>query len=526
MELLFQILAAKRPYGDPYEKQFVQEVIIERLEAKGHHVIKSGPMENLIVIIPSDETGNVNKVLFSCHTDTVHHTGGPNKVIIDTNLGVCYTDDKGHECLGADDGTGVWILLKMIDAGVAGTYIFHRGEERGCIGSNWMSSDPATQEFLRKHDYAIAFDRRDMDDIITHQRSRRCCSEEFAKALAAALNAEDEDFKYKPDPTGIYTDTANYDNLIRECTNISVGYSGAHGAGEMQDLDHAKKLLAACLKIKWTALPAVRDPKRENSWGGSGRWSRQEGSGSSTSDNYGATGRTTTGYDPNATVSSSSSMPTSLQGMMRMLAMRYVDSAGKQKLTTEASRLLKDPPFSLREMLQSGISGENGIEGLDDYLMAMIKYAPEMALITLRTALVSYQYYAVTLSRDNVRDAGILGYNPTRSNYLVDNYEAGLFGILFPKEKTEQPPPTPPYRAEELDPERQKIVDMRKKRKEAKKKAKAEKKGKVKGRQFTHGRKPGTLAELKSTNDPVDPPRATIINLPVLSGPTVKNVTQ
>lgn len=501
MELLLEILSAKRPYNDPYEKEFVQRVIIDRLEAAGHTVIRSGPMENLIVILPTDG-GVVTKTIFSCHTDTVHHTGGPNKVIVDTNMEVAYTDDKGHDCLGADDGTGVWLMLKMIEADVPGTYIFHRGEERGCIGSRWMADDKPTQEFLKKYDYAIAFDRRDMDDIITHQRGRRCCSEEFALAFAKALNDLDVDFKYRPDPTGIYTDTANYDGLIKECTNISVGYQGAHGGGEMQDYGFAKKLLAALIEVDWAALPAVRSPVRIHP-----NQTTYNHTPNSSSGDYAAYGRQSRQFG-GGTGNENHVTPT-LQEMVKEMANAYTIPGGRNKVVDATVRIMGKPPLSLRELLEEALD-RDGVEGVNDYLMALVRYSPEHAVVALRTALVFFQYYSCSLRMNNVRDSGVFGFNPTRTNSLITKYKTKQYGILFEPETT-----IPPYRPSEvLTSERQQVVDARKTRKAAKKAKKAAKKKNLPGRRYTHGLSSGTLTELKNTKDPNDPPRCNVIQMP------------
>ena len=64
----------------------------------------------------------------------------------------------------------------------------------------------------------------------------------------------------EPDNTGILTDSAQFVNLIPECTNISVGYYREHGNDEHQDIDHLYKLCKACISIDWETLPIVRDP--------------------------------------------------------------------------------------------------------------------------------------------------------------------------------------------------------------------------------------------------------------------------
>ena len=535
MELLLEILAAKRPFNDPYEKEFVQKVVIERVEKLGFSTLKIGPMENIVVVVP----GGNEKVLFSCHTDTVHNKGGPQAILADANFGVAYVADQTkHDCLGADDGTGVWILLKMIEAKIPGTYVFHRGEERGCVGSGWMADDKRTQELLRAYDYAIAFDRKDRDDIITHQRSRRCCSETFATALAKALNDENIDFKYKPSPHGIYTDTANYDGLIRECTNISVGYEGAHGSGEMQDLNHAMKLLEAAKKVKWDKLPAFREAKREtysNNYSHRGGYTPPPSSG-----NYAAYGRQTAEYGGSGNATSRSVTPgATLSETLKGLAATYASMEGRNRVLDATVRLMANPPFSLREIISESMK-KGGTEEMDDYLMAMIRFHPEMALMALRSGLVYFQHYSIHLKQiHNMADAGILGYTPHRTGFLLDHYDAGQYGILFDKEK-----PTPPYKPKEqlelveTDPKKAALRASREKRKADRKARKAAKRAKkAQGRQFTHGLSPGTLRELKNTKQPDPPSKTNIVNFPAKTpelswpsldeqGPTAKNVVQ
>src|SRR3546814_16306749 len=79
--------------------------------------------------------------------------------------------------LGADDGAGLWIMLGMIAAACPGLYLFHRGEEQGCLGSRWIERH--TPELLANIDAAIAFDRAGLGDVITHQSYGRTCSAAF-----------------------------------------------------------------------------------------------------------------------------------------------------------------------------------------------------------------------------------------------------------------------------------------------------------------------------------------------------------
>jgi hypothetical protein len=157
--------------------------------------------------------------------------------------------------LGADDGTGIYIMLEMISAQVPGVYMFHRGEERGGLGSAWMAENETA--FLRTFKRAIAFDRKGKTSVITSQLGQSCCSDSFGNALAKALSAM-PGTTWNLDPTGSFTDTANYTSLIPECTNISVGYINQHTRNESQDLTFAVDLAKTMSMVNYNALPTVR----------------------------------------------------------------------------------------------------------------------------------------------------------------------------------------------------------------------------------------------------------------------------
>ena len=44
--------------------------------------------------------------------------------------------------------------------------------------------------------------------------------------------------KYKKDEGGVYTDSAEFTDIIPECTNISVGYYKEHTVNETQDIQY------------------------------------------------------------------------------------------------------------------------------------------------------------------------------------------------------------------------------------------------------------------------------------------------
>lgn len=243
---LCDMLAYCRPNGSKAERSFIGDYIVPL----GVKFDKKGNAHKIIGNVP---------VIWSCHTDTVHTKGGRQKIVYwtegkDNDMFVGTRDDQKTGCLGADDTAGVWVMIQMIKAKVPGHYIFHRGEECGGIGSRWIAKE--NTEMLKKYQFAIAFDRKDVDSIITHQSGgKKSCSDEFAKQLAELLG-----LGHKPDATGMWTDTAAYVDEIAECTNVSVGYYYAHTNTEKLNVDYLFKLRDALCKIDPTKFVAVRKP--------------------------------------------------------------------------------------------------------------------------------------------------------------------------------------------------------------------------------------------------------------------------
>jgi len=193
-----------------------------------------------------------HRTLFVAHVDTVHRDEGKNKI---AKTAERWSADGA--ALGADDGAGCAMLMHLLHAGVPGYYIFTQGEECGGIGAKFIAKH--MPGLLSEFDRAIAFDRRGIDSVITHQGAGRCCSDTFAEALSGALNRDDR-MMYLPDDTGVYTDTAEFTDVIPECTNVSVGYYHEHGEREYIDVIHFQALADAVLGFDWDALPTDRDP--------------------------------------------------------------------------------------------------------------------------------------------------------------------------------------------------------------------------------------------------------------------------
>lgn len=248
---LYSILSWKRPFDSAAEEIFARTYI-----DTAHHAVTKDAFANRHLHIPYED-GAPCKVIWSSHIDTCHHDEGYQRLSLTKDKdGLVFVGVRRGEgsCLGADDGTGVWLMLEMIRKGRPGYYLFHRGEERGCLGSRWLKDNKP--DFLRTFEAAIALDRKGFDNIITHQGGQRGCSEEFAAGIAKAIPS------YKADPTGMLTDTKQYFDLIPECTNLSVGYEDQHGPKERQYLTFALQLRKALLGVDLQALPIKRDPKR------------------------------------------------------------------------------------------------------------------------------------------------------------------------------------------------------------------------------------------------------------------------
>lgn len=265
--LLVSVLSWRRKHTSPGELAFLGwlDTQISLFGAKP----SIGPAGNRVVYINTGD-GKMAETLFSCHVDTVdsapylkegeHHQ----RVAYDANFGHLFLDPtykSNGTCLGADDGVGIWIMLRMIEAKIPGTYVFHRGEEVGGVGAHAMLKDSAA--LLRLHKRAVAFDRPNCNEVITVQGGIQCASDDFGAALAKALNDADPEFDYKVSKLGVFTDTKVYRGVIPECVNLGVGYSQQHTSNEVLDYTHALALLDACKLVEWETLPTSRKPVSE-----------------------------------------------------------------------------------------------------------------------------------------------------------------------------------------------------------------------------------------------------------------------
>lgn len=227
-----------------------------------------GHEEEVLQFLPDlekDKFGNYYKIIgsnpttmFTSHLDTADRKQKITRLYTTEDENgdeIIFTD--GSSVLGADDKAGVTVMLYMMHHKVPGLYYFFIGEERGGIGSNALSSEYDSFDYLKNIKKCISFDRRKTGSVITQQLGRECCSNEFATALCEQYS-KSGDINLTLDPTGIYTDSASFLDDISECTNVSVGYDNEHTGDELQNMTFLTKLCEASVKVDWDSLPAVR----------------------------------------------------------------------------------------------------------------------------------------------------------------------------------------------------------------------------------------------------------------------------
>lgn len=248
---MFMMHTYCRPAGSKTEAEFCREYL-DSLPG-----MTKDSVGNRILSLPNKD-GSPSRILWSSHTDTVHSKDGMQRLAYGAGL-LSLSSNATSSCLGADCTVGVWMMRQMILRNVPGLYIFHAAEEVGGVGSRHIATK--TPQLLDGIDYAIALDRRDTCSVITHQGSR-CASDEFGTALARQLTTKTMTFKL--DTGGTFTDTANYTEIVPECTNLSVGYFNAHTSAEYLDVTFAQGLLERLCMIDPTTLPVQRIPGEDD----------------------------------------------------------------------------------------------------------------------------------------------------------------------------------------------------------------------------------------------------------------------
>lgn len=245
-----------------FDPKNVRETFLSLVQETYPH----GHEEEVVMFLPKglskDSYGNYYKVIgksdtvFTCHLDTASRTKSGVVLVSYEKDGeeIIITDQ--NSILGADDKAGVTILMYMMAHNIPGVYWFFIGEERGGIGSGKVAGDFESYDFMKGKKKVVSFDRRNYYSVITKQMGVECCSNEFAKSLCDELNKSG--LSLGLDPTGVFTDSANFIDLVPECTNVSVGYFNEHTHDEMQNITYLEKLAKACISVDWDNLVIKR----------------------------------------------------------------------------------------------------------------------------------------------------------------------------------------------------------------------------------------------------------------------------
>ena len=242
-----------------------------------------GHDEEVLQFLPKDlemdEVGNYYKiigdakpkVMFTSHLDTADSTQKTTRLfqangrvdeegysfrLVKTGSGDEHIYTDGNSILGADDKAGITVMLYMMAHNVPGIYYFFFGEEVGGLGSRALSYIYDRCDYLTDVKACVSFDRRRTTSVITHQMSRRCCSNEFGQFLCDEYGKGGLDLSL--DTTGVFTDSASFLEDIAECTNISVGYYNEHRNTEMQNISYLERLAKASVKVNWDKIPVKR----------------------------------------------------------------------------------------------------------------------------------------------------------------------------------------------------------------------------------------------------------------------------
>lgn len=273
---LLEMLTYMRPANSQAEVEFINKFL---MPLPGAQVDGFG---NIWLDVGAAEPN----IIWSSHTDTVHHDSGRQKLAFKDSM-VCADvqrrklnsqeldalmkdymrtskmphvpkDKKTTNCLGADCTSGIWLMIEMIKAGQPGRYIFHREEETGGHGSSHIARNES--HLLKGIEFCVALDRKGYYDVITHQMVGRTASNAFAASMADILGGN-----FKACDGGTFTDSANYADIVPECTNLSIGYFHQHGPGEYQDLEFILWMRDKLCSADFSTLVVDRDPKAKPS---------------------------------------------------------------------------------------------------------------------------------------------------------------------------------------------------------------------------------------------------------------------
>jgi len=200
--------------------------------------------------------GNTADTFYIAHTDTCDRVSDP--VFKDLSVENGFINlNSAHSCLGADDGAGVYILLKLLEHNIEGRYLFTTGEEIGLIGMSYWIDDPYNVEQLQGVERCVEFDRKGENEIIIEQSGKRLADVELSLELSDEFDSYG--MALFPSTRGVYTDNILLDGIVPFVVNISCGYVHQHTPRETLNYVFLDNLLYAWMAMERYRLPVWED---------------------------------------------------------------------------------------------------------------------------------------------------------------------------------------------------------------------------------------------------------------------------
>lgn len=238
-----QLLEVILRYNRANPKSFIEEVLMPFLDELGLDYDVDAHYNVYIV------NGESPKDLYIAHADTCDSEDTPMfKELEVVSSIVALPSNTEHKCLGADDGAGVYILMKLLEAGIEGHYLFTTGEERGLIGMSYWVSQSHNIDTLVGVENCYEFDRQGTEELIVFQSGKLMADLHWAFKLSEELGAYGLDMY--PSSKGVYTDNFLLEGIVPNVVNIAVGYSQQHSKYESLDTRHVENLLRAWISMK------------------------------------------------------------------------------------------------------------------------------------------------------------------------------------------------------------------------------------------------------------------------------------
>lgn len=254
MTNLKKILSVKRPSSGRGQYELLSSL---RDEASKANIKVFCESKKYLIL----KIGELN-IGYVAHLDTVHRTEGPQDIIVHNGK----VSAVGAECLGADDGAGIWLLVEMMRAKKPGYYVFTTDEEIGCVGAEKMVEEIGESEWYKDIQWFVEFDRKGTAEVIYDNFGGLCASKEDAQTMCDFLG-----LGHVPSAHGCFTDIVAFAKTTRACLNISAGYKGAHTPQEELDLSYLFRLRNKICSLDWSTLKTPigykEDPKMFYSYG-------------------------------------------------------------------------------------------------------------------------------------------------------------------------------------------------------------------------------------------------------------------